>query len=192
MRIGRIDLSGDVIAKLKSRPLQKDLAEVKFDLDTFDSLDDQIKIQSLENLAGTGRRGCTTDELYVLIRNYIGGILMQVLADIFEDVTTGGSATLEKVERVVNLTKKSVSEYVNDTTDWSGKILQEKMAERLKKWGIRNDTVQNKQAISMLAKQLLQSSDGFLSRDERLQYVYKNILRKQKGFGDKDDSPDTK
>ncbi len=195
VRIGSIDLSGNVIAKVKSRPLKKNLAEVTFALDTFDPLDDQIKIHSLEKLAKTGRRGCTTDELYTMIQSYIGGILKQVLADTVEDVAVGGGKTRDKVESVVNVTKKSISKYINDASEWSGGQVQDKLAERLKKWGVTTNKVKSRQAISMIAKELLQSSDMGLSTGQRLQYIYKNILKEEQVSGDEENigsAPDKK
>ena len=176
LRIGSIDLSGKVIALLKSKPLQKDLAEVKFALDTFDPLDEQIKARALENLAKTGRRGCTTDELYTLIQNFMGGILKQVLVDTFEEVTSGEGKTFDKVDNVVKLTKKSVANYVNDAEKWSGEQVQKKLTSQLKKMGVSTDNPQSKQALSLLSKQLQQSSDSILSKNERLQSVYKNFF----------------
>lgn len=179
VRIGSIDLSGNVVALLKSRPLKKNLAEVKFALDTFDTLDDQIKAQSLENLANTGKRGCTTEELYSLIQAYVGGILKQVLADTFDDVTGGGTKTSDSVDRVVKLTKKSVSKYFNDAGEWTGEQVQNKLAERLQRWGASND--QSKQAASILAARLQQSSESLLSKNEKLQNIYKktSFFKKQ-------------
>lgn len=171
VRIGSIDLSGNVVALLKSRPLKKDLAEVKFALDTFDTLDEQIKSQSLENLAKTGRRGCTTDELYALIQAYVGGILKQVLTDTLADVSGGGTKTHDTVDRVVKLTKKSVSKYFSDTGEWTGEQVQNKLAEQFEKWGAGN--TQSKQAASILAKRLQQSSETILSKNEQLQGIYK-------------------
>jgi hypothetical protein len=173
VRIGSIDLKGNVVALLKSRPLKKDLAEVKFALDTFDSLDEQIKTQSLENLAKAGRRGCTTDELYTLIQTYVGGILKQVLIDTLEDVKGGGTKTHDSVDRVVTLTKKNVSKYFNDAGEWTGGKVEDKLAEGLQKWGV--NSAQSKQAASILAKQLQKSSGELLSKNEQLQDIYKKI-----------------
>lgn len=177
VRIGSIDLSGTVVALLKSKPLKKDLAEVKFALDTFDTLDEQIKTQSLENLASTGRRGCTTDELYTLIQNFMGGMIKQVLVDTFEDVAGGGTKTFDRVDNVVKLTKKSISTYINDAGEWSGEQVQGKLKEQLEKMGIPTDNPQSKQALSLLAKSLQKSSNTMLSKNERLQQVYNNIFR---------------
>ena len=180
VRIGSIDLSGNVIAKLKSRPLQKTLTDVKFDLDTFDPLDDQIKLQSLENLAQTGRRGCTTEELYGLIQNYMGALLKQVVSDVLAEIADGGAhGTNDKVKRVVNLSKKSLTQYILDASEWSGNQVQDELSERLTKLGLFKNEMASKRAISMLTKQLQGSSKTMLSKNERLHYIYKNIFEKQ-------------
>lgn len=188
VRIGSIDLSGNVVAKLKSRPLQKTLTEVKYALDTFDPLDQQIKLQSLENLARTGRRGCTTEELYGLIQNYIGGLLQQLVGDVLTDIAAGGDETMDKVERVVTLSKKSLTQYIQDTSDWSGNHIQDKLSESLTKWGLFNNEIASKRAVSMFTKHLQQSSKTLLSKNDRLHYIYKNVFEKQDDLGGKGNS----
>ncbi len=141
VRIGSIDLSGNIVAILKSRPLKKDLAQVQFSLDTFDPLDEQIQVQALENLANTGRRGCTTDELYALIQRFVIGILKNSLLEAFDNVAIDGPQMPKVVGKVVTLTKKSVSNYINEAGEWSGKELQERLSKGLRQWGLTEKTL---------------------------------------------------
>lgn len=173
------------MAVMKSRPLKKELAEVRFALDTFDPLDDQIKAQSLENLANTGQRGCTTDELYTLIQKYVSGILKQVLADTFDDVTSGGTKTSERMEKVVSLTKKSVSKYINESGEWSGQQLQDSLSSRLKKWGLTTDDEQSKQAVSILASRL-KKVEGIQELSNRIPFFNNQKEDKRTTNSDKD------
>jgi hypothetical protein len=134
-RIGSIDLSGSITACIKSRPLNQEISVVHFDLDAFDPLDRDIQNQALENLAISGRRGCTTDELYVLLQSYFGRKLRQVLSETLEDLADGGKETFQEVNRVVSLTKNSISQYVESVGDWTEEQVQNKVAERLDEWG---------------------------------------------------------
>lgn len=175
VRIGSLDLKGKVVANIKSRPLKKDLAEAKLALDTFDALGQKIKTQSLENLASTGRRGCTTDELYTMVQKYVSGLIQDVLIEVLNDVAGGGTKTLDNVDKVVKLSKKNVSKYFNEAGEWTGEQAQNKLAERLATLGLTDDS-QSKQAADFLAKKLKQSSDKLLSNNERLQGLYNNFV----------------
>ena len=121
---------------MKSRPLKKELAHLQFSLDTFDPLDEKIKAQALENLANTGRRGCTTDELYALIQSVMTDILKKFLADIIDDFANDGAKITNQVGNVYDLTKKSVSDYVTETGEWSGRQFHTKVSKRLLEWGL--------------------------------------------------------
>lgn len=185
VRIGSIDLSGKIVAQIKSRPLKKDLTEVKFALDAFDPLDEQIKTQSLENLAKTGRRGCTTDELYNLIQTFVGSMIKQALAETFEDVAGGGTKTFDKVDNVVKLTRKSVTNYINDAGEWSEGQIQDKLNQSLAKWGVCTNSPEGKQALSLLSKKLHKSSNSMLSKNSIFQRVLNNLFRDEDDQGEK-------
>lgn len=135
LRIGSIDLSGNITACIKSRPLKKELAEIKFELDAFDPLDREIRNQSMENLATLGRRGCNTDELYSLVQAYFMKIFRQILSETLEDLSKGGTDTAKEVDRAINWTKDSLKKYVGDAGGWTGEQIQGKVAGRLEKWG---------------------------------------------------------
>jgi hypothetical protein len=173
LRIGSIDLSGTVIASLQSRPLKKEITSIKFDLDTLDPLDRDIKNQSMENLATLGRRGCTTEELYSLIQKYFGRMLRETLSDVLEDLAAdGGKGKMEEVNRVVNLTKDSIAKYVDDAGDWTGEQVQKKLAEQLDEWGKSIDNLSDRQ------KSLLKFARRFGESkitDETLREEYKSV-----------------
>jgi hypothetical protein len=137
---------------LKSRPLNRDLAKVSLALDTFDPLDERIKAKALENLANSGRCGCTTDEIYDLIQSFVSGILKQVVAEIFEEVTESNIS--EQFERVVTLTQRSISKYINETGEWSGKQIESKLSKRLLDWGLTKNETQSKDVISSFSRRL--------------------------------------
>jgi hypothetical protein len=132
LRIGSIDLSGDIRAYLKSRPLKKDIDVICWDLDALDELDGDIRRRSDENLVKFGKRGCTTDELYVLLQSFFGKKTRQFLADRLEDLSEGGN---EAVDRVISATRKTASQYADDASDWAGEKIHDALADRLQLWG---------------------------------------------------------
>jgi predicted transcriptional regulator len=125
--------------------LQKEVAAIKFDLDAFDPLDREIQNQSMENLATLGRRGCTTDELYSLLQTHFGTMFRQILSDTLDDLSEGGKETVDEVNRIVNLTRNSITKYVGEAGEWTGEQVQNKMAERLDEWGKSVEKLSNTQ-----------------------------------------------
>ena len=114
----------------------------------------------------------------------MSGILNKVLVDTFEDVAKGGTKTIDSVDRVVQLTKKSASKYFNDAGEWTGEQMQKKLAERLAKWGASE--IQSTQAATKIANKLQKSAESLLSQHEQLQDIYKKtaFFRNQDNDGE--------
>ena len=145
VRIGSIDLSGSFVVSVKSRPLKREIASINYGLDAFDVLDKEIRNQSLENLASLGKRGCTTDELYTMLRKYFGNRIRELVARTLQDLSEGGENTTRDINRVVKVTKDSVSKYVEDAGGWTGDRVQQMMADRLDKWGKSAESLSDQQ-----------------------------------------------
>jgi hypothetical protein len=146
LRIGSIDLSGEISARLQSRPLKRELAKMSFSLDMLDAIDRDIRNQALENLAKTGRRGCTTDELYTILQKYFGQKVRESLTSAFEDFKDDVSASPEERSKIAKQTKDSISKYtkeagvsvnkyIDDTSEWTGEQVKKFIEERLDEWG---------------------------------------------------------
>ena len=135
VRIGSIDLTGAITADLKSKPLKKDIATVKWDLDAFDALDKEIRKLSKKNKAKLGRAGCTTDELYALIQTYFGRKLREFLTIAMVDLSQGGKDMTETVTKVTGSAKQTALKYANDAGEWTGEKINDKLAEQLGRWG---------------------------------------------------------
>jgi hypothetical protein len=132
VRISSIDFSGNITCTLKSRPLKKDVAVIQFDLDALDELDRLIRSRSEENLINTGRRGCTTDEIYKILKQFFGRQLKDLAASNVEDILQGRQmSALEGIKRAWASTSNSASGYVDDAKDYTEEKLQGKLSESL-------------------------------------------------------------
>jgi hypothetical protein len=176
LRIGRIHLSGNVNILLTSRPMKKDISVIKFDLNKLGPLYNEVRHKSDENLANLGRKGISTTELYSLIQIYFGRIIKKGLEDTVGDlVSDGGKGTKEIIDRMKETTRGSVSKYVDEATEWTGKEAGKKLAERLEAWGDSLDKMEEEhKPIFELAKRFGQS---------KLKDIQKRLLEK-----DEDDS----
>jgi hypothetical protein len=94
VRIGSIDLSGDICATLQSRPLKKEIAVIRLDMDSsLHDLDRDIRKRSEENLLQLGKRGCTPREVFDLIRTYVDRKSKQIVEGKMEMDTTNPSSS---------------------------------------------------------------------------------------------------
>lgn len=132
VRISSIDFSGNITFILRSRPLKKDIAVLQLDLDTLDELDRAIRSRSEENLINTGRRGCTTDEIYKILKQFFGRKVKDLAYANVEDILQGRQASaLESIKRAWASTTNSASDYVDDAKDFTEEKLQGKLSESL-------------------------------------------------------------
>lgn len=141
VRIGSIQLTGNVTSEVRSRPLNRIIANVTFDLHAFDDLNVQIRSLSEENLAKTGRTGCTTDELYNLLSSYFIDKLRTFLSAAVKDVTVGsfsdeGSTTVREARKLFASASHALKSYAGDAGKKKGDSLEEKLASRLEKFGV--------------------------------------------------------
>ena len=70
-----------MVIKVRSRVLDKQLIDdVELDLDHYlDAINDRIRDAAEESFKIKGRRGCTTDEVYSIIRKYFNELLNKLL-----------------------------------------------------------------------------------------------------------------
>ena len=71
LRIGGIHMMGDISLTIRSRPLDQQLGEaIVFDLRKLEAMNDQIRKAARRAEEQTGRRGVTSTELGIIIRDY--------------------------------------------------------------------------------------------------------------------------
>jgi hypothetical protein len=83
-------------------------------------------------LINTGRRGCTTDEIYKILKQFFGRQLKDLAASNVEDILQGRQmSALEGIKRAWASTSNSASGYVDDAKDYTEEKLQGKLSESL-------------------------------------------------------------
>ena len=128
-------MSGDICVCLTSRPLGKEIATIKWDLDMLDSLNEDIQLQSDINGKDVGRKGCTTDQIYLLLRTYFARRTKQFFSETLEDISEGRMDAMHAVSKAVGSTKDNVLRYAGDVGDWTEGQLNKKVMSRLREWG---------------------------------------------------------
>lgn len=141
VRIGSIQLSGNITSEIKSRPLDRTIANMTFGLHAFDNLSKEILQVSEANLAATGRRGCTTDQVYDILRAYFMKKLRKFLKYTAYDVSAGslreeGSTTVREAKRLFASASNVIKSYADDASKKTGDDIQESLAGRLEKLGV--------------------------------------------------------
>jgi len=128
VRIGGIDLSGNITLSIRSRPVnQKLVPDFAFDLDMFDELDEKIQEASKKAKTETGRLGCTTEDLYDIIQSYFEARLKRLIQTAAVEIARGSLDPRSEVQSVQRVHKvmsgmkdaainyaKSVGETVED------------------------------------------------------------------------------
>lgn len=121
LTIGSIDLSGKFVIRIHSRTLGKQLInDIEFDLNNLDDLNEKIKNEAQQVVKINGRRGCTTDELYDVIRVYFNNLLQNALKRVAADLTFGtingdtelGLPSLNEAKKVLSNSKETLLKYV--------------------------------------------------------------------------------
>ena len=142
LRINSIDLSGAVKAQLRSRPLDRDIAPIlAFDLDLLDDLNDQIQRCSDYNLAQTGRRGCTTDELYELIQAFVADKVRGFIASTAYDLVTNpfqpdDTRAVRDAKNIISGATSSLLSYATDASIVKGKDIHQSVTGHLENNGL--------------------------------------------------------
>lgn len=152
LRIGSIDMSGDICAHLKSRLFNKDIAVISWGLDFLDIINEDIRAQADVNLVNLGKRGCTTDEVYDIIRTYFTRHTKQFLVDRIEDLADGGKDTIGAVHKIVDSTKENVLKYASDAGEWTEGQINDKLVRRLQTWGTTFSNKCNEEALTSMER----------------------------------------
>jgi hypothetical protein len=147
VRIGSMDLSGTLRIFIRSRPLDQELCPPwEVDLDTFDEWNTELQRLSNRNLVETGRRGCTTTQLYDWIEKYISAKVRSIVTSTAYDLASQPFAeddteTVRKAKGFLNQAKNSAWSYARQASSKSGKDLQDNVMGRLETMGIKDKVV---------------------------------------------------
>ena len=164
VRIGGIEVKGQIRLKLRSRPLDKDLCEdIVFDFDNLKTLSHQISAASKAAQKKTGRRGCTTEELYDIIQSYFNQQIQQRVKSSAVDTAMGalkpesGGKTIRDAKKFFSKGKDVAMKYANDI----GQKAEEHVDDNINNLGLsRSD-------LNLTARGILNASrDSFTAKKE--------------------------
>jgi hypothetical protein len=179
VRIGSVDLSGKVRLEISSRPLERPITTIVYGLDTLQDLNNEIREVSETNLADTGRRGCTMDEMYIILQTYFAGRIRNFLRDAAYDVTASslldkGSTTIKEARCLLASASDVIKNYADDVGRKKGDDLQELLAIRLDKLGLPSprEKLSTLREISLQAARNIDTKKLAAGQWERLQVAY--------------------
>ena len=164
VRIGGIEVKGQIRLKLRSRPLDKDLCEdIVFDFDNLKTLSHQISAASKAAQKKTGRRGCTTEELYDIIQSYFNQQIQQRVKSSAVDTAMGalkpesGGKTIRDAKKLFSKGRDVAMKYANDI----GQKAEEHVDDNINNLGLsRSD-------LNLTARGILNASrDSFTAKRE--------------------------
>ena len=159
-----------------SRPLEKELAAISMDLDIFDAIDNQIRELSERNRIELGRPGCTLDELYDLLYKYIGRVFAQALTKIYQDLAEDGKITKETPTHVMEMTARSVKNYMDDSTSyWMKNKMEDLLVGKLARLGF--DSEEEEKVISGAVEGLKRLTSRELKEGSRFRSLLSSLKR---------------
>jgi len=167
IRIGCLDVEGSVRLKVISRALGgKELCpDFVFEMKNLAELSDRIKYASEESYRKTGRKGCTTEELYEIIEQFVKTKLRKRMGSTVTDIARGvldpkygGSKTVEETKRALAGVRNTVDRYTKNVVDVTEKQVENKLARQLSRWGLSNDQIDTVKKASKAAAETAASS----------------------------------
>jgi len=162
VRVGGIAMKGEIRLKLRSRPLDKDIHEdIVFDFGNLRDLSKQISAVSKVAYEKTGRRGCTTEELYDIIQSYFNRQIHQLVKSTALDIALGvlkpenGGKTAKDAKKILSIGRDVAMRYAKDIE----KKADEHVDNNFKTLGVsRSD-------FNLMARDILKSSKFFANRE---------------------------
>lgn len=134
IRVGSIDLSGTVRLRIHSKPLEESICpDCVLDLDMLDELNLLIKTSSLAAKGNSGRRGCTTEELYKIIQTYFLEKVKLLVRDLAMNKME--SMTVREATKMATNTRDSFTQYALKVKGKAEENIENMAFARLKKWG---------------------------------------------------------
>ena len=167
IKIGGLDVEGSVRLKVVSRALGgKELCpDFVFEMKNLVELSDRIKYASEESFRKTGKKGCTTDELYQIIEEFFKVKLRKLMQSTLTDIARGaldpkygGSKTIEETKRVFAGARSTFDKYTKNVADVTGKRVENKLANQLSRWGLSEEQIETVKKASKAAAETATSS----------------------------------
>ena len=148
VRIGSLDLTGNVTIQIRSRPLEKEIVPTLV-LD-FGMLDDWNRriIQMASQKKQTNHRyyddGCTTDEILSLmvefVQEKVDHLLQDVAVDLFTNILLEDNIEKSKIvqhgKKIVQGLQDSAEQYMRSLAEQTGTKVGKHIADKLNAWGL--------------------------------------------------------
>ena len=121
VRVGGIAVKGEIRLKLRSRPLDKNLYDdIVFDLGNLRDLSKLISAVSKLAYEKTGRRGCTTEEVYDIIQSYFNRQIHQMVKSTAIYIALGAfnpedkGKTVKDAKKILSIGRDVAMKYAKD------------------------------------------------------------------------------
>jgi len=143
VRFGNIEMSGEVRLRVKSKPLEKNLIEdIVIDLRQLHSLSREIQVAAKNSEQATGRKGCSTDELYDILSKYFGDQIKKFLKLTATDLALSALIRDKGESKTINDVKRAWSGAVGAAMNYAqsvGNKAEGHIDESLKQFGLDKD-----------------------------------------------------
>lgn len=165
LRAASLDLQGQVVLQIRSRPLGgKDLAyKIVFRLDTLRDLNQQVRQLSERNgKANAMRRGCTSDEIYDIYRAFFMTKVKDAIKFALQDIAQSKldpnreSHLANQSKRIAGQAKESLLRYADSVESLS----KEKIKQQLRITGEDGDVLLNEQELDRFVSDSLGTVRG--------------------------------
>lgn len=162
VRVGSVDLSGHVVLRLHSRPLDQPVVpDLILDLDSLDELNSLIRSESSKKKDAGERRGCTTEDLYNIVQSYFAAKIRSLLSAAAVDLASSAldpdreSDTVREAKRVVSGlasgARDAFGKYASGAQGETEERIRKKVAERLARWGIGEEEMETMREVTRVA-----------------------------------------
>lgn len=149
LRICSLQLRGNIKLRTYSRPLDQAIApDFLFDLAMLDDLMNQIQVAANENQSSDGQIGCTTEDVYDIIANYVNEKVRKVLTSTVKDLAKAHiypdsyeSTTIRDTKKAFSTAFDTITSYTDKVVSKSEKEMKSKLENRLKDWGLNSEQV---------------------------------------------------
>jgi hypothetical protein len=99
VRFHDIDLSGNVTVRLTSRPLDREIGVISMNMDQLNDLGLTIRQLSESNFHRSRRRGCTPEELEILLQTYFARKVKRFLQTAADEIKTDPGKAIKTARR---------------------------------------------------------------------------------------------
>lgn len=137
VRVGDVKMPTIIHFKVRSKSLNKQLADIEIPLDKLKDLRQMIQDAAKNAAEQNDRKGCTTDELYEILQSFFARQLQELLKFTIADLAFHGtteSTTVREIKRAWSGVKNTMIDYAKDAGD---KTVNDNLA----KFGLNQDQI---------------------------------------------------